>query len=202
MTLRMGNTDALLSLLQANLDIVEAGAEIGVYRGETSRKLLGQFPALHLYLVDPWTNYAPDHPYRISGDGCSRQTQGEQNDNLLAAHAAVEFAQDRCRIIRGTSVEAGEVFRQSPIKGPLLDFVFVDDDHTYPGVWASIQAWWPHLKQDGILCGHDYDHPRCRKGIWGVNEAAEEFADREGADLHVDGEVWWVRKPLETEGGI
>jgi len=191
-TLNVGATDTLITILRDQIGHVTIGAEVGVHRGNTSRQLLLAFPALHLYMVDAWLSYPKSHPYFQSGDCCSRFSVGEQEDNYIAAAVATPF--ERRTIIRHPSVDAARaVWREN---AGTLDFAFIDDDHTLAGVRASIKAWWPLVAEDGILCGHDYGHPRCRRGIWGVDQAVKEFAKHEGLTLHVDGEVWWVRKPL------
>jgi len=195
----MGDTDPMIAILQRELITVSYGAEVGVHRGETSAKLLHAFPALHLYLVDEWGVYKESHRYRKSGDGCSKFSQAEQDANLLATRKAVDFARERATIIRAPSVEAGEQFRGPNINGRLLDFAFIDADHTYEAVRDDILAWWPNVKSEGLLIGHDIDHPRDKRGIWGVRRAVEEFAEHIGQKPHVMGEVWWLRKDSEEE---
>lgn len=36
-----------------------------------------------------------------------------------------------------------------------LDFVFIDGDHEYSAVMKDLEAWYPKVKIDGIICGHD-----------------------------------------------
>ncbi len=51
-----------------------------------------------------------------------------------------------------------------------LDFVFVDGDHSYEGVMRDLKGWFPKLKTNGIMAGHDYNEPSC-----GVKKAVDEF---------------------------
>lgn len=42
--------------------------------------------------------------------------------------------------------------------GP-FNLVFIDGDHSYEAIKSDIAAWWPLVKDGGVLCGHDYrDH--------------------------------------------
>lgn len=38
-----------------------------------------------------------------------------------------------------------------------LDFIFIDACHTYDCVKSDIQAWYPKLKKNGCIAGHDYN---------------------------------------------
>ena len=51
-----------------------------------------------------------------------------------------------------------------------VDLVFIDGDHTYDHVKADLQSWMPHIRDGGILCGHDYGWDK-----WdGVKQAFDE----------------------------
>lgn len=67
-----------------------------------------------------------------------------------------------------------QILNDSAIEGRswsnVVDLVFVDGDHTYNQVKADIQAWLPHIRKGGILCGHDYGWDK-----WpGVEQAFDE----------------------------
>ena len=51
-----------------------------------------------------------------------------------------------------------------------FDAIFIDANHSYEAVKADILAWMPLLKENGILCGHDFD-----RTYWpGIVRAVEE----------------------------
>lgn len=54
-------------------------------------------------------------------------------------------------VIPYDSVSASEKFNDGSI-----DFVFLDSSHEYQETKDSIRSWYPKLKDDGILSGHDY----------------------------------------------
>ena len=37
-----------------------------------------------------------------------------------------------------------------------FDFIYVDARHDYKGALVDMEAWWPKLKEGGIMAGHDY----------------------------------------------
>lgn len=167
------------------------GAEIGVAQGATSRTLLERFPNLHLYMVDSWATCDEADPYYLSGDLCARLTPEEQNFRALEAEHATQFAAGRRTIVRWDSKAAAQQIGEDP-----LDFVFIDADHTFEGVKADIEAWWPLIRPGGVMVGHDYGGVRNRLGLFGVSAAVDEFAQRSGFSVkRSPGLVWSIQKP-------
>ena len=62
--------------------------------------------------------------------------------------------------LRMKSIDAAKTF-----KNKSLDFVFIDAAHDYDSVIADIKAWKPKIKKNGILAGHDIDHPPVRQAV-------------------------------------
>lgn len=155
------------SLLEWLKDIPNpVGAEIGVFAGELSRKLLKR-PDLALYLVDSWTaDHAPQ--YAASGDFHAGLTQAQQDRYYRMTHQMVYFAGPRAKIIRKPSLEA-----VASIPDSSLDFVFIDADHSYEGCKADIEAWLPKVKPGGFISGHDYDNTDFP--CFGVKRAVDEL---------------------------
>jgi len=164
------------------------GAEIGVAAGATSAWLLESFEELHLTMVDAWQEWPEGHPYRESGDRCASLDANGHCRNWLTALAETEFAADRRRVLRGDSVEMAR-----EIEPYSCDFVLIDGDHTCSGVRRDLAAWENRVRRNGLLCGHDIDHPRDLKGIWGVRRAVEEYAQTVSGKLVVDSRatLWW-----------
>lgn len=158
------------------------GAEIGVFAGELSQRLLRR-PDLSLLMIDHWTTTETISDYAQSGDFHATLSQAQQDQFCQAAYDAVSFAGSRAEIFRMTSAEATR-----HIPDHSLDFVFIDADHSYEGCKADIQAWLPKIKPSGFIAGHDYDHPDFPG--FGVKRAVDEiFGTPElGANL-----TWRVR---------
>ncbi len=69
-----------------------------------------------------------------------------------------------------------------------LDFVYIDADHTYEALKEDIAAWFPKVKQGGILGGHDY----CQ-AFPGVIKIVNEIFK----SPNVEEISWWVTKPIK-----
>ena len=52
-----------------------------------------------------------------------------------------------------------------------LDFIYIDGNHTYHYVIKDLEISWKKIKDDGILCGHDFVIPDVAKAVL-------EFAER------------------------
>jgi predicted O-methyltransferase YrrM len=155
------------------------GAEIGVFGGATSARLLRR-DELTLFMVDPWTAFV--------ADGAVIATDEDQENNLKAALAATEFAENRRHVIRESSCNAAE-----KIEDGALDFVFIDGDHSYNAVDHDIQSWLPKIKVGGLLCGHDYANPDYLFGDE-VRRAVDNAAKQRGWHVDLGGDLtWFVR---------
>lgn len=131
------------------------GVEIGVFFGENSKSLLNNLDIKTLYLIDPYDEglvgieektapaYIKEGAKRLLGSG------------------------DKVRWIGKTSAEAAA---DIPNK---LDFVYIDGDHTYEGVAKDLSLYWPKVKKNGILAGHDFDNKH-------VAQAVNDYFDKQG----------------------
>ena len=120
------------------------GAEIGVWTGDYSRRLLDANPDLHLYAVDPWLIY---RDYR---DNNQQSRIEEKYQEALAGFAPYG---DRVTVIRKPSADAAE-----DIPYASLDFVYIDGNHAYEYVAMDLALWGRRVRPGGIVSGHDYYH--------------------------------------------
>jgi predicted O-methyltransferase YrrM len=155
---RMG-IELTIHRAQAIIDHVQftglprVGAEIGVFRGESSRLLLSGMPDLSLYMVDAWK--APKVAERYWQDPHMRQlSQSTMDEALLLAVGATDFAHTRRMVLIADQVRAARA-----VDDKSLSFVFIDSDHSGAGVREAVETWWPKLKVGGCMLGHDFDHP-------------------------------------------
>jgi hypothetical protein len=58
------------------------------------------------------------------------------------------------------SLEAVKLFNDG-----YLDFCYIDSSHTYEETKKEIKAWYPKVKDESILAGHDYNASDVRKAV-------------------------------------
>lgn len=155
------------------------GAELGVLDGSTYFHLLASNPGLTLIGVDAW-RYGEEINAGHAGHRTWRKYPLERyRQKVLAGAAKIG---DRAVVMVSPTVPAA-----AHVEDESLDFVFVDADHTEPGVRADIAAWLPKLKSSGWMLGHDYGHP----DFPGVKRAVDDMLP--GARVWPD-YVWSIKR--------
>lgn len=147
------------------------GAEIGVDEGINAESILQTLSVKTLYLIDPYLDF---------------EEAGLHYHPLPARAVAVKRLEkygDRAAFIDANSHKASGQFWDS------LDFAYIDASHTYENVRQDVADWWPDVKVDGLLCGHDFS-----AAYPGVIRAISEFAVRERYQLNVENGDWWIEK--------
>jgi len=177
--------NALLSMIDVVGPIV--GAEVGVWRGKLSKQLLDSLPNLTLHMVDLWRPWeAKDEAYRLGVDITQHISEIEFEQIYQQVKALVEPFSGRVVISRNDSVQVAATYNDD-----YFDFVFIDAEHSEAALILDIAAWYPKVKSDGWLCGHDYQH----KDFPGVTKAVDAFAENINAVVKkVDYSCWFIRK--------
>lgn len=149
------------------------GAEIGVYRGKHAKQLLKRHPKIKkLLLVDPY----PEHFYVQEYDTAQARCEAHQK---LDGNPRVIFYR--------TTASAFANLMEVRHEHILLDFCYIDGDHSYEAVKSDIEAMWNLIKKVGIMGGHDFHH------TWpGVIRAVTEFTVANKLELHTECGDWWV----------
>jgi hypothetical protein len=156
-------------------------AEIGVWRGELSHKILEGCPSVEsLLLVDAWEVVYGRSP----GDGHWLVFgPGTTNEEMIGAYHTVKDTMlpygQRVTVLKAPSVKAAET-----IPDGSLDCVLIDALHTYHACKADILAWMPKLRPGGLMIGDDHS-----EYFPGVQTAVEEIF---GTAHTVLGQTWWV----------
>jgi hypothetical protein len=146
------------------------GIEIGVAEGRNSVSIIRTLKMKTLYLIDPYNFLSHDSAFTT------------ENDYFLAKERLALFPQ----------AVFIKTFSENAIKNihELVDFVYVDGNHAYEYVKNDLALYFPIVKQNGIIGGHDYN-----SGVWlDVKKAVDEFAHQNNSKLYVQSLDWWVVK--------
>lgn len=171
--------EVIESIIKNNLK-KNTGAEIGVWKGETTDYLLTKFPQLHLYCVDPYIAY--DHYKKYHH--CGKYEDQKKFDQLYEKTREIIYKKhgERGEFLRYPSVVASEC-----IEDKSLDFVFIDANHGYKFVCQDIEAWLPKVRNGGYYIGHDIHSNK--DSHESVKRAVELFF---GKEYKIKDECWYV----------
>lgn len=139
-----------------DLGLTNAAVEVGTHRGDFAKQLLDTWKGT-LHCVDPWSN-PPDYQKQAK----FLWGNGNREEDLVAAIDILNPHQGRFILHRMLSSEAIKLFVDHE-----LDFVHLDGNHEPPHVANDIENWWPKVRPDGILAGHDFICPNYGKDNWG-----------------------------------
>jgi predicted O-methyltransferase YrrM len=143
------------------------GVEIGVLGGTNAFSILDSWPELALlHLVDSYGGITADDPRFIANTLPKFESYG-----------------DRVKWHVMTSIEAAkEIIDES------LDFAYIDACHAYKCVVEDLNAWYPKIRQRGLICGHDYfSHGS-------VKRAVDEWAAVRNLWVFQTPPDWWIYK--------
>jgi len=167
----------MITYVKTNLSQNLVGAEVGVYAASNAFSILTNLHLKRLYLVDSYVPYC-------DGDG-------------TAVYPERKFAQAKAKLKRFSNVKwIKEKSAQAALKiQEPLDFAYIDANHSYNAVKQDIQAFYPLIREGGVLGGHDFV-----TRYMGVIRAVCEFAVADGLDLFVEQPDWWIIKGGEKTG--
>ena len=141
----------LMEIVNTNIKSNIKVCEVGVYDGSTT---LAYGPTIkeyggHIYLVDWFKGNigAGQGPHKYNEDNKDNVKQS-LIDNLTDAGCI-----DIVTILEGVSWEQAQL-----IPDDYLDICFIDGDHRYSSVQKDLQAYWPKVKNNGLLCGDDLEN--------------------------------------------
>jgi hypothetical protein len=158
------------------------GVEVGVRDGRNALDLCRFLNIQKLYLVDDFVAYQ---------DGSAREyTQEDQELELQKLVKNTDHVFNKTVLIRQSSKLARDIF---PIG--IFDFIYIDGNHAYESVKDDL-LWFNHVKEFGIIGGHDYG------GFDGdeVKKAVDEFSEENKLEIiRLGGRV---RIPPDGAGGV
>jgi len=151
--------DAIIDRMPKDRPIT--GAEVGVWNGKTTCRILPALPRLSLYAVDAWAPAKPGDSYYESGahDAYWTPEQFAEEYHLYRKRCARWL--DRVTELRGDFEQIARA-----VDDESLDFVFLDADHSMRGTLRALEAWEQKVKPGGWVFMHDlgptskFDGPR------------------------------------------
>lgn len=148
------------------------GAEIGVWKGDFSERLLAELQPALLHLIDPWV-FQSEFPDRMYGGTVAK---GQRDMDDIHDQVVSRFRGDsRVRIHRGPSEV---IMARFPEKS--LDFIYIDGNHYFDYVRQDLELSMRVVRPGGFIAGDDYN--------WGESEgypvrrAVAEFSQRHGLE--------------------
>ncbi len=130
-------------IVKPNMVCVEIGTWKGLTTAILAKRLMGASGIL--YVIDPWTGIIGTYE------------EAKKNDIYQIFKAnMVELNLWPCiRPMVMKSEDAVKVFKDG-----ILDYIFIDGDHSSGSVFFDVKNWYPKLKPSGIMAGHDYWTPQ------------------------------------------
>lgn len=119
-----------------------------------------------IYSINPWTNFDPSKKFLFQR--FLSNVKQENTTNLIVP-------------IRMSSVDAAWGLN---IKADFISIVGGNDKNT---IYKDIVAWFPHLTDNGVICGNNWNENTVEVGVTKAAEALE-------LQLHVNSNVWYLQK--------
>ena len=145
--MEMSKRDIVRGRLLARMPKGAKVAEIGVWEGNFSRRILEICEPAELHLIDPWL-YQPE----FGNTGFGRK----KNEHLMEVKyqdVVAAFKDDaRVKIHRATSEVA-----LADLPDGSLDWVYIDGNHNEPFVGNDLALCLRKVKADGIIAGDDFN---------------------------------------------
>ncbi|MDP6986127.1 MAG: class I SAM-dependent methyltransferase [Candidatus Thalassarchaeaceae archaeon] len=152
-------------------------AEIGVWKGDFSKRILEITKPAELHLIDPW-EFQPNFPTRWYG-GTKASDQSDMDEIFTSVRE--RFSENtEVSLHRGRSEIAHADFPDD-----FFDWVYVDGNHDYDFVRLDLELYLPKVKTGGYLTGDDYLQPSREdaKQI-PVKEAVSDFVSENDVKIH------------------
>lgn len=124
-----------------------ACAEIGVWEGGFSARILEVCAPKELHLIDPWL-YQPE----FADTGFGRKKNEHLMDEKYASVVEKFRADTRVKVHRGMSADVLEGFADGS-----LDWVYIDGNHNEPFVGQDLALCLAKVKANGIIAGDDFN---------------------------------------------
>jgi hypothetical protein len=161
--------------LLACLPQQKIGAELGVYDGLFSEEILAVAKPRLLFLVDTWKGITRLKRPDSAGNWVPYDLEGEAALTLVQSRLSVPIREGQVQL---TQMEATAWLSAQPPAS--LDWVYLDDDHSYEHVRQELELARKCVRPGGWILGHDY----CEV-LPGVPRAVNEFCAGHGLSIEI-----------------
>jgi len=150
------------------------GIEVGVDEGIHAQSLFRWLNIKRLFAVDFYKPYVEDN--RII----------DNSRHWKEAYTRLKPYRNRIVFLKTDSVKAAGLIPYQ------VDFAYIDGAHDYENVKRDIKAFYPLVREKGVLGGHDYFFP-------GVKKAVKELVEEKKMKLYTGSySDWWIIKQKEV----
>jgi len=160
----------IINNLKNNSKMVEVGSWLGKSICYFAVESKIQNKNIECSCVDIWEPYSeiPNHEL-FDDDGAYKKFLSN-----------IESVKDVVTPYRGKSVDVSKNFENE-----YFDFIFIDAAHDYNNVLNDLKCWFPKLKKNGIIGGHDYYFDN--EVALAVNDFFKE------QKIEINGPCWYVK---------
>ena len=159
-------------------------AEVGVWEGNFSQRILEICAPKELHLIDPWL-FQPE----FGGTGFGRKKNKDRMQDIYE-EVRTKFADTPAvSIHRGKSEDAFAAFEDG-----YFDWVYLDGNHHAPFIDNDIAIALEKVKPNGIIAGDDYNWKAEKEGApvrTAVGHALDGLGD--AAELQLMGQQWMLK---------
>ena len=148
--------------------------EIGTYEGKNAKDILKNLNINKIYLIDPWLEYNEYKEYK------EPHPQKELDNAYQKTKRLLKRYQDKTIYLKDFASNVKD-------KVQVVDYIYIDGNHTYKYVLEDCENYWTKVKDGGILSGHDID-------LKDVSRAVEDFCSKKKINFQVSGMDWWIVK--------
>jgi len=174
--------DIVETVAQQNEGVSLRVIEVGSWVGESAIAIANGFSSASgtVFCVDDFSGGSTEDPIKQAVDFF-----GPDAIQQHFVKNCGEYWGNEIKLLAGESRDlASELDRQD------AHLIFLDAGHSYEDAKADIEAWLPHVAEDGFLCGHDYID-----GWPGVIQAVNEaFNDRATIRVLEGTTIWLISK--------
>lgn len=163
-----GNTNRDFLIMQMPKNAIFA--EIGTWKGDFAKRVIQLSNPSKLFLIDPYEFVGEYKDAWYGGKLAGGQQDMDDIYNTAKARFKKEVDAGKVKIIKKKSGEACK-----DIKDGLLDWVYIDGNHTYQYVKQDLNNYYPKVKINGFITGDDYINTLWFKD--GVTKAVNEFVE-------------------------